>query len=147
MEPRTTEIHSLEDMEREAQFLVEALAQGTKATLVTLSGELGAGKTTFTQLVAKAFGITDTVNSPTFVIQKVYGIPGTKFTRLVHIDAYRLNGSSELDVLGFEELLQHPETLILLEWPERVPEVVETYATIRITLEVLASGVRRITYA
>ncbi len=133
-------------MEQEAATLVSRLMPGETATLITLSGELGAGKTTFTQSIAKALGITDVVNSPTFVIQKIYAIPSGAFSRLVHMDAYRLKDSSELGVLGFDELLSQPETLIVLEWPERVPDVAKD-ATIHITLEPLEDGSRRITYA
>ena len=94
-----------------AGAFVDALAAETaSATLITLSGELGAGKTTFTQFVAKTLGVGDIVNSPTFVIEKIYGIPGNeldvhspqnRFSRLVHIDAYRLQSSGDLTSLGF----------------------------------------------
>jgi len=93
------------------------------ATLVTLSGELGAGKTTFAQAVAKAFGVQETVTSPTFVIEKIYQLENQKFARLIHIDAYRLKSAQELDALGWRELLADSGNLIMLEWPERVAEV------------------------
>ena len=144
----THTIHTLEEMEHEASRFIDALpAEAKGATLVTLSGELGAGKTTFTQYIAKALGVADTVNSPTFVIEKIYEIPeDARFSRLVHIDAYRLQGVSDLNVLGFGEVMSHRGTLILLEWPEQVVGISEQ-ASVRILLELLSDGARQITYA
>ena len=103
---------------------------GDKATIVGLSGDLGSGKTSFVQGVANALGITDNVTSPTFILERIYKIvssanfqfPISNFQKLIHIDAYRLDNASELKHLGFEELVQDPGNLILIEWPERVQE-------------------------
>jgi tRNA threonylcarbamoyladenosine biosynthesis protein TsaE len=76
-----------------------------EALIVGLYGNLGAGKTSFTQAVARALGVTDIVNSPTFVIEKIYDTKHTHFIRLVHIDAYRLEDAKELQNLNFEELV------------------------------------------
>lgn len=148
METRTRILHSLDEMAQEAQAFVDALLPvETSATLVTLSGELGAGKTAFTQFVAQALGVTETVNSPTFVIEKVYGLPDDgKFARFVHIDAYRLKDMAELTALGFGEVSSHPRTLIFLEWPEHVVGIGDN-AFVRIMLEALPDGSRQITYA
>src|ERR1700733_3565857 len=70
-----------------------------KACVVGLYGDLGSGKTTFTQAVAKILGITEVVNSPTFVIEKIYKLEHERFEHLIHIDAYRLEKSSELEKL------------------------------------------------
>ncbi len=106
------------------------------ATVVALSGDLGAGKTTLTQAIARKLGIVENVISPTFVIMKSYAVPqqGMRgFFRLVHIDAYRLDSSSELEKLGWAELIADPENLILIEWPEKVPEAIPAHAR-RVTL-------------
>jgi tRNA threonylcarbamoyladenosine biosynthesis protein TsaE len=148
MDTLTKVLPALEDMEAEARKFIEELpieVQG--ATLVTLSGDLGAGKTTFTQFIAKALGIVDVVNSPTFVIEKIYTIPeNPKFERLIHIDAYRLKDAGELTALGFGQLMSHEKNLIFLEWPENVVGISE-HASIRIVLEALPDGSRQITYA
>ena len=79
MDTLTRSIHSVEDMEREAQSFINALAAETSsATLITLSGELGAGKTAFTKAVAKALGFDGTVNSPTFVLEKIYSLDSAR---------------------------------------------------------------------
>ena len=148
MDTLTKIISTPADMALEAQAFIEALAPETEgATLITLSGELGAGKTTFTQSVAQALGVADIVNSPTFVIEKVYGIPeGQRFQRLIHIDAYRLTNNGELNALGFGELMSHTGNLIMLEWPENVAGVSDQ-AAVKILLEPLPDGSRQITYA
>ncbi|MFZ2167751.1 MAG: tRNA (adenosine(37)-N6)-threonylcarbamoyltransferase complex ATPase subunit type 1 TsaE [Minisyncoccia bacterium] len=113
------------DFEAEAGRFVDALLRGTQgATLVTLSGELGAGKTAFTKAVASKLGVGEVVTSPTFVLEKIYLLGGetAKFGRLVHIDAYRLESGKDLAALGFDELMQDSGNLILLEWPEKVAE-------------------------
>lgn len=118
-------IQTLEDLEAEAAHLVATLVPNTSgATLVTLSGELGAGKTAFTQAIARTLGVAETVTSPTFVLEKIYQLGGeaSTFKRLIHIDAYRLEKGSDLGALGFDELMQDAGNLILLEWPEKVAD-------------------------
>ena len=113
-----------------AEFVAELARSASSATVLALSGELGAGKTTFTQAAAKALGVEETVNSPTFVIEKIYQLPldsargENKFSRLVHIDAYRLKAAGELYSLGWYELIADPSNLIIVEWPEHVAEAI-----------------------
>lgn len=117
------EIKTLIELGEEAGRFVETLApKGADATLVTLSGELGAGKTAFVKAVAHALGVEDVVTSPTFVLEKIYSLSNNSFKRLVHIDAYRLEKGADLAPLGFDELMQDAGNLILLEWPEKVAD-------------------------
>ncbi len=138
---------SLADLVLEAGTFIQALKpEEGKATLVTLSGELGAGKTSFVQGAAAALGVSDPVTSPTFVLEKIYELPeGGSFKKLAHIDAYRLKSGEELAALGFSELMKTPGTLVLLEWPERVEDTLPL-ASAAITLSVPESGGRTITY-
>lgn len=142
------ELRSLEDLAAEAKALVSRLAPtDTEATLITLSGELGAGKTSFTQALAATLGVEDHVTSPTFVLEKIYALPeGGAFTRLAHIDAYRLKSGSELGALGFDALMQDPKTLIVLEWPEMVADTLPP-ASVSIRLTVRDDASRTISYA
>jgi tRNA threonylcarbamoyladenosine biosynthesis protein TsaE len=114
-----------------------------EATVIALSGELGAGKTTFAQGVARALGVGGVVASPTFVIEKVYELqsspPAGGWRHLVHIDAYRLKSAQELELLGWKELVADAGNLILLEWPERVAELVPQDA-IRIEFDIAGEG-------
>ncbi len=133
-------------LREEAQHFIQTLAAGERATLVTLSGELGAGKTAFTQEVALALGIEVAITSPTFVLEKIYELPaGAPFKRLVHIDAYRLGSAAELSALGFDELMRDPGNLVMLEWPERVEGALPQTA-IALTLVPHEDGSRTLVY-
>ena len=103
-----------------ARFATSLAPGQAGATVVVLSGELGAGKTMFVQEIARTLGIVETMTSPTFVLEKVYALKNQRFSRLIHLDAYRLKGPHELEMLGWRELLKDAGNLIILEWPERV---------------------------
>ena len=138
-------ITTLDELTEEAKtFLATIKPAKGGATLVTLSGVLGAGKTALVKSVAKELGIVEDITSPTFVLEKIYSLPeGGVFKRLVHIDAYRLPEGANLAPLGFDELMQDSGNLILLEWPEQafghLPE-----PTAKITLSPNADGTRTI---
>lgn len=108
------EIHSIE----ETQALAQAIARlcQNKHVVITLDGDLGAGKTTWTKAFGKALGVTSTINSPTFTILKSYtqgnGQP------LHHIDAYRLEGAGQ--DLGFEDCFD--EGITVVEWSEFIQD-------------------------
>lgn len=140
-------LNDLGTFEREATaFVTRLMPHAESATLVTLSGELGAGKTAFVKAVAKALGVTEVVTSPTFVLEKIYALPAaSRFTKLVHIDAYRLEKGDTLAPLRFDELMTDSKNLIMLEWPERVSEALPK-AMVTISIEVLPGGGRKITY-
>lgn len=140
-------IATLPELEAEAAIFLKTLTTGqNQAVLVTLSGELGAGKTAFTKAVAGALGVEDTVTSPTFVLEKIYLLPdGQPFERLIHIDAYRLEDGNDLVPLGFDELMNDPENLILLEWPEKVAGSLPT-PSVKISFAVKPDGSRIISY-
>lgn len=95
-----------------------------KAFVLALRGDLGAGKTTLTQALAKALRIEEAIQSPTYVLMKSYMVPpppaGGWMEKLIHIDAYRLNSADEFKTLKPEEFLHDPHALIAIEWPERV---------------------------
>ncbi len=140
-------LHTLSELEAEAQNFAKTLMplDGT-ATLVTLSGELGAGKTAFTKALAKALGVEDAVTSPTFVLEKIYVLgEAVPFSRLIHIDAYRLKEGKELAALGFDEVMREEKNLVILEWPEQVDDALPLPA-VRIRLEPQADGSRTIIY-
>lgn len=113
--------HSLAETQALAYDWVASLdTSRDEALVVGLYGNLGAGKTSFTQAVAHELGVKDIVNSPTFVIEKLYETTHPHFVRLIHIDAYRLADASELQTLNFEELVANKHNLIVIEWPENV---------------------------
>lgn len=98
-------------------------ANENEAVIVGLYGNLGSGKTTLTQSLAKYLNIKDSITSPTFVIEKIYKIENSKFKNLIHIDAYRLESGRELQNLDFEKIVEDKDNLIIIEWPENVKEI------------------------
>jgi tRNA threonylcarbamoyladenosine biosynthesis protein TsaE len=140
---------SVEETAEIAKGFIEKLSLGVsdKAVVVGLYGDLGSGKTTFTQAVAKLLNINECVTSPTFVIQKRYPINSPKskvqslkkekpnissdllstlsfpLSTFIHIDAYRLDSGKELLALDFERDLNDSRNLIFIEWPERVSDI------------------------
>lgn len=94
------------------------------SVVLTLEGDLGAGKTTFVKKLAAAVGIDPAeVTSPTFTLVQLHEVPSSGCRgappRLVHMDAYRLSGLDDLASLGWEEMLAAPGWLAV-EWPERI---------------------------
>lgn len=139
-------VQTLAEFEEEARRFTKTLFPSEHATLVTLSGELGAGKTAFTKAAARALGVGEIVNSPTFVLEKIYMLPQDQpFKRLIHIDAYRLSKGSDLAPLGFDELIMDAGNLILLEWPENVGDALPV-PTVKISFSARANGSRTISY-
>ena len=116
---------SLSDTKKVAEDFIKKLSNQTQseALVVGLYGDLGSGKTTFTQAIAKIFNINEDVTSPTFVIEKNYPINHKNFEKLIHIDAYRLDSAKELLVLDWKRALGDSKNIIFIEWPERVLEV------------------------
>ena len=114
-------IHTTTELYDWVHSFVRMLHQRDHATIITLSGDLGAGKTTCVQHIARAVGVDASITSPTFVIQKEYPVSGHDWiTRLVHIDAYRLEDKHQLEYLGWQHLVDDPHTLVCIEWPEMV---------------------------
>ena len=144
---RDVHITDIEALSIEAGAFARALSPNAQtATLITLSGELGAGKTAFTQAVARSLSVEETVGSPTFVLEKIYKLPdGKRFKRLIHIDAYRLDSGADLAALGFDELMRDAGNLVFLEWPEKVSDRLPNPA-VHIALSVLPNGSRTLAY-
>lgn len=106
----------------ETWALARDFAQDLKpGDVVCLEGDLGAGKTTFTQGLAAALGVTGRVTSPTFCIVREHHAPDAGKARipcLVHMDLYRLNGEEDVEAIGWEDYLARGAVLVV-EWPER----------------------------
>lgn len=85
-----------------------------------LSGDLGAGKTTVVRAVARFFGVTRPVTSPTYTLRSAYPLLKQRWALLVHVDAYRIRHQQEHEATGILEDLANPTTLVFVEWPERL---------------------------
>jgi len=115
---------TLSEIPKIADSLVKEInkKKSKNATIVTFSGDLGAGKTTLTKEIAKILGVKREIVSPTFVIMKRYEIKNSNFKNLIHIDAYRLKNGGELALLGWEEMKKNKDNLIIIEWPEMIAD-------------------------
>jgi tRNA threonylcarbamoyladenosine biosynthesis protein TsaE len=142
----TVKVVSAEDTAEVATAVARMLPiSNARATVLTLEGELGAGKTTFTQALARALGVTDTVTSPTFVVMKRYPLVHDSWSTLIHIDLYRLEDEAELAPLRIREDMADPRNLIVIEWPERAPALIPEDAHI-VHIHLSAERSRTITY-
>ncbi|MEX1265323.1 MAG: tRNA (adenosine(37)-N6)-threonylcarbamoyltransferase complex ATPase subunit type 1 TsaE [Woeseia sp.] len=100
-------------------LLAAALPDDYRGWLVLLQGELGAGKSTLARALLTALGHDGLVPSPTYTLVEPYELPRGS---VYHVDLYRISSADELHFLGFDELR---EGLMLVEWPERVPDLVD----------------------
>ena len=101
---------------------------------VALYGDLGSGKTTFAQGVAKGLGIERRIISPTFIIVRRYELQAKSskpksqnynsklksLERFYHIDLYRIQGEKDLESLGLQEIMEDPESIVVIEWAEKL---------------------------
>lgn len=94
--------------------------RGKKALTVGLTGELGAGKTTFIKSFARALGVKTNVVSPTFIFSRPYSLTKNRFTTLWHFDAYRVAGAKDAQSIGLKEAVRDPQNLVIIEWADKL---------------------------
>lgn len=111
-------IEKITNSEEETVALATALAKAVKApAIITLKGDLGAGKTAFSRGFARALGVEGPISSPTFTIVQEYELSvGT----LYHMDLYRISSDEEAISFGIEEFLNDEQAINLIEWPQRL---------------------------
>lgn len=139
---------SAKQTQKIAKFLAEETAQCKEkhALVFALEGELGSGKTTFTQAFARALGVKEKITSPTFVLIKTYSLirysPALGFAlarprslairhfkRFVHLDCYRLDSPKDLLHLGFKKLLKDKNAIVMIEWADRIHKLLPKNTT------------------
>jgi len=112
-------IQSAKEMQKVGKYLANEISKeildNKKAIVIGLEGDLGSGKTTFVQGIAKGLGIKEKITSPTFVIMKKYDF-------LYHIDCYRIK-SKDLLELDFKEIIKQSGNIVVIEWAERIKKV------------------------
>ena len=132
----THTVHSVEETWTVAAALAPVLSPGR---VIALTGDLGAGKTTFMQGLGFALGVQRPVTSPTFTLSVEYPTPRFK---LVHMDLYRLSGPDDLLAIGFAEYLESG-AVVAVEWPERAGDLIPADA-IRIHFTLTADSDTRV---
>ncbi len=120
MAPHGDQLMTLDEL---TAFGVALGAAATRALpcVVTLSGDLGAGKTTLTRAIGQGYGVVEPVTSPTFALVHEYVSRASR--RFFHLDLYRITGAHELANIGWESLFAEP-SLIVIEWPDRAGALV-----------------------
>lgn len=136
---KTIITNSAQETKKLAASIAKDLRQ--EGGVVALSGELGAGKTTFVQGFAKELGIKEKIISPTFVLVRQHQIPKTKRV-LYHIDLYRLDDPRSILQLGIGELVNN-QNIILIEWAEKMGDLLPKNA-ISIKIDKSKGGNKRI---
>ena len=121
----------------EWQHIVDEVIPNLKYNILLLKGNLGAGKTTFTQFLLKNLGCEDEVNSPTYSIVNEYNTPKGK---VYHFDLYRLKNIEEVYDIGIEEYLDN-SFLCIIEWPEVYED--ELYGLNYHTMSIVNTGENR----
>ncbi|MBI2042516.1 MAG: tRNA (adenosine(37)-N6)-threonylcarbamoyltransferase complex ATPase subunit type 1 TsaE [Candidatus Nealsonbacteria bacterium] len=119
--------------------------RGEKAAVIALVGDLGGGKTTFTQGLAAGLGVKEKVLSPTFVILKSFNARknSSPFERLYHIDCYRIGKAKDIAELGFDEIIGKPENIVVVEWADKIKELLPK-TSLFILFEFIDSKTRKI---
>ena len=114
---QTLTLHS----EKDTQRLAEQLAALPLTGSVWLAGDLGAGKTTLTRYWLQALGHKGSVKSPTYTLVEPYSITQNdgSIKPVYHADLYRLQDPEELSFIGFDEYLDEPNALVIIEWASR----------------------------
>lgn len=118
-------------------------ASTSHARIAALYGELGSGKTAFVQGAARALGISETVVSPTFIIERVYKLDIPELSHFIHIDCYRIESAEELEKLGFEEMFENKRSIVFIEWAEKVESIIPPDA-VKIYFEFIDENTRKI---
>ncbi len=115
--------HSFEETQTIGLDFAQTLKGGT---VLALHGDLGSGKTTFVQGLAKGLGITGNIISPTFIIVRTYTLPtGGNF---YHIDLYRIESEQDIEGLGLSEIMADPNNIVAIEWPEKIAGLLPKHA-------------------
>ena len=111
-------LSSLEDTKNLGQEIAKEILKrkDKSAFIVFLDGDLGTGKTTLVKEIIFALGIKEKVKSPTFTIIEPYELNDKN---IYHIDLYRINDPTELEIIGLREYLNESEAIIFIEWPEK----------------------------
>ena len=111
-------------------FAEQMARKATAGDVYTLIGDLGVGKTVFTQGIARGLGITEPISSPTFTIVQEYESGRLPF---YHFDVYRIGAPEEMDEIGFEDYV-YGEGVTMIEWANLIQEILPEHYT-QITIE------------
>ncbi len=113
------ETHTVEDTQQFGQLLGRWAKQSGEPLCIALIGDLGTGKTHLSQGIAKGFGVTEEITSPTFAIMNTYDVDRT---HLYHFDVYRIGDLEEMEEIGYDDYF-FGQGICLIEWAELIEEI------------------------
>ncbi len=128
-----------EDTKKLAGSIAEKLKPGD---ILSLKGDLGAGKTTFTRYLSEALSIPARIQSPTFVVARKYTGGKNTIKTINHIDLYRLTNREEVEEIGLKEIIDEENSITVIEWPELIEDLLPE-KTIVIKFEHLEGDLRK----
>ncbi|RJQ36080.1 tRNA (adenosine(37)-N6)-threonylcarbamoyltransferase complex ATPase subunit type 1 TsaE [Candidatus Microgenomates bacterium] len=146
---------SFDETQKLGESFIKNPIKSEKALVICLYGDLGSGKTTFTQGIARGLGISRRIISPTFNIVRLYKIDlKSQISKLktksqnskifYHIDLYRMENFHEIDALGIKEIINNPNNIVVIEWAQKLGNLLPK-ERIDIDFEYLGEEERRIT--
>lgn len=112
--------------------------------IITLRGNLGAGKTVFVKGVARGLKIKGRITSPTFIFWRVYPIAKSNLKFFCHVDMYRLSQSDDIENIGIEEYWKRSDTVCLIEWPEKVNNLPKSNIILSVKIKIQDQNTREI---
>jgi len=113
-------------------------------SVIAFVGDLGAGKTTFIREILAYWCFKGLVQSPTFAYLNVYSLDNGKV--VYHFDLYRLKNLLEFETMGFSEYLYQPNSIVLIEWPEIIKDIIDKDSCF-VELAILGQGERKLKYS
>lgn len=128
---------SAEETQKVGEKFAHVLSGGER---VALYGELGSGKTTFVQGLARGLGIKEQIVSPSYILMRQYG----KRPQLIHVDLYRLENLRQVQDLGLDEVFEDENSIVVVEWADKMREKLPQNCK-KIKFEFLAGSGRKIT--
>ncbi|MFH2027499.1 MAG: tRNA (adenosine(37)-N6)-threonylcarbamoyltransferase complex ATPase subunit type 1 TsaE [Nanoarchaeota archaeon] len=135
---------SAEETQEVGKLLAAELRGGE---VISLLGDLGGGKTTFTQGLAAGLGVKEVITSPTFTIMKRYPVEHDTIKNLYHLDLYRLSDAQELADLGFIDIASDPKNVVVIEWANKAKEIIPRENNLQIRFGWLGKDKRKITFS
>ena len=115
-------------------------------TIITLSGDLGTGKTAFTKGLAAGLGIKNEIKSPTFTLMNVYQTDKSPKCQLVHFDTYRLKNEQQFIDIGGVDYLIDQNSICVVEWPDKIAGLLENKKVTNISFRHLSENSREINF-
>ena len=135
---------SAEETQEVGKLLATELSGGE---VISLLGDLGGGKTTFTQGLAAELGVKEAITSPTFTIMKKYPVEHNTIENLFHLDLYRLGDAQELVDIGFMDIASDPHNVVVIEWANKAKEIIPPEKNLQIKFGWRGKDVRKITFS